>query len=39
MLLALIGVACAVAAITGVTALVSMLTQSFKEQAERQSGR
>ncbi|MDQ0373088.1 ABC transporter permease [Cellulomonas humilata] len=38
-LLALIGVACAVAAITGVTALVSMLNQSFKEQAERQSGR
>ncbi|WP_456845231.1 ABC transporter permease [Cellulomonas sp. P5_C6] len=38
-LLALIGVACAVTAITGVTALVSMLNQSFKEQNERQSGR
>jgi putative ABC transport system permease protein len=38
-LLALIGVACAVTAITGVTALVSMLNQSFKEQTERQSGR
>ncbi|MEZ0448462.1 ABC transporter permease [Cellulomonas sp. ICMP 17802] len=38
-LLALIGVACAVTAITGVTALVSMLNQSFKEQSERQSGR
>ncbi|MBO3083695.1 ABC transporter permease [Cellulomonas fengjieae] len=38
-LLALIGVACAVAAITGVTALVSMLNQSFKEQTERQAGR
>lgn len=38
-LLALVGVACAVTAITGVTALVSMLNQSFKEQTERQSGR
>ncbi len=38
-LLALIGVACAVTAITGVTALVSMLNQSFKEQSERQTGR
>jgi putative ABC transport system permease protein len=38
-LLALIGVACAVTAITGVSALVSMLNQSFTEQAERQSGR
>ena len=38
-LLALIGVACAVTAITGVTAAVDMLNQSFTEQTERQSGR
>ena len=38
-LLALIGVACAVTAITGVSAMVSMLNQAFTEQSERQSGR
>lgn len=38
-LMSLIGVAVAVTAITGVTALVEMMSQAFKEQAERQSGR
>jgi len=38
-LLALIGVACAVAAITGVTAAVSMLKQAFQEQTDRGMGR
>lgn len=38
-LLALIGVAAAVTAITAVTAAVQMLTQGFKEQAERDVGR
>ncbi len=38
-LLALIGVACAVAAITGVTAAVSMLKQAFQEDADRSMGR
>lgn len=38
-LLALIGVAVAVAAITAVTAAVQMLTQAFQEQAERSGGR
>ncbi len=38
-LLALIGVAVAVAAITGVTAAVQMLSQAFREQGERDMGR
>ncbi|GIG19340.1 hypothetical protein Cch01nite_00640 [Cellulomonas chitinilytica] len=38
-LLALVGVACAVAAITGVTAAVSMLKQAFQEQTDRGMGR
>lgn len=38
-LLALIGVAAAVAAITGVTAAVQMLSQAFREQGEREMGR
>ena len=38
-LLSLIGVAAAVAAITGVTAAVAMLKQGFAEQAEKQNGR
>jgi putative ABC transport system permease protein len=38
-LLALIGVAVAVASITGVTAAVQMLTQSFHEQNDRAMGR
>ncbi|WP_448061857.1 ABC transporter permease [Cellulomonas hominis] len=38
-LLSLIGVAIAVTAITGITAAVDMMSQSFKEQAERSSGR
>lgn len=38
-LLALVGVAVAVMAITGVTAAVAMLEQAFREQAERYSGR
>jgi len=38
-LLALIGVASAVAAITGVTAAVQMLAQAYQEQAERDMGR
>lgn len=38
-LLALIGVAVAVTAITGVTAAVQMMNQAFKESADRQSGR
>lgn len=38
-LLALIGVAAAVMAITAVTAAVQMLTQGYKEQAERDMGR
>jgi putative ABC transport system permease protein len=38
-LLALIGVACAVAAITGVTAAVSMLKQAFQEETDRGMGR
>nr|WP_237728202.1 ABC transporter permease [Cellulomonas sp. APG4] len=38
-LLALIGVAVAVMAITGVTAAVAMLTQGFTEQMERDMGR
>ncbi len=38
-LLALIGVAVAVASITGVTAAVQMLTQSFQEQNDRNNGR
>ncbi len=38
-LLALIGVAAAVAAITGVTAAVQMLSQAFREQGERDMGR
>ncbi|QGQ18768.1 FtsX-like permease family protein [Cellulomonas sp. JZ18] len=38
-LLALIGVAVAVAAITGVTAAVQMLTQAFQEQSDREMGR
>lgn len=38
-LLALIGVAVAVAAITGVTAAVQMLSQAFQEQADRDMGR
>jgi len=38
-LLALIGVAVAVASITGVTAAVQMLTQSFHEQNDRSMGR
>ncbi|MGY4643280.1 ABC transporter permease [Cellulomonas sp. URHB0016] len=38
-LLALIGVACAVTAITGVTAAVSMLKQAFQEQTDRGVGR
>ncbi|MCC2335817.1 ABC transporter permease [Cellulomonas wangsupingiae] len=38
-LLALIGVAVAVAAITAVTAAVQMLTQGFQEQSERDMGR
>lgn len=38
-LLALIGVAVAVTAITGVTAVVQMMNQAFKESADRQSGR
>ncbi|QCB93020.1 ABC transporter permease [Cellulomonas shaoxiangyii] len=38
-LLALIGVAAAVAAITGVTAAVHMLSQAFEEQGDRGSGR
>ena len=38
-LLALIGVACAVAAITGVTAIVAMLKQATQEQSDRQTGR
>lgn len=38
-LLALVGVAVAVCAITGVTAAAQMLTQTFREQAERDGGR
>lgn len=38
-LLALIGVACAVTAITGVTAAVAMMKQAFDEQSERMNGR
>ncbi|GAA3804387.1 ABC transporter permease [Cellulomonas soli] len=38
-LLALIGVAAAVTAITGVTAAVQMLTQGMQEQVERSNGR
>ncbi|GIG30495.1 ABC transporter permease [Cellulomonas marina] len=38
-LLALVGVAVAVTAITGVTAAVAMLKQAFAEQTDRQSGR
>ncbi len=38
-LLALIGVAAAVAAITGVTAAVQMLSQAFQEQGDRDVGR
>ena len=38
-LLALIGVAVAVAAITGISAAVQMLAQSYQEQAERDGGR
>ena len=38
-LLALIGVAVAVTAITGVTAAVQMMNQAFKESVDRQSGR
>ncbi|WP_066582461.1 ABC transporter permease [Cellulomonas timonensis] len=38
-LLALIGVAVAVTAITGITAAVQMMNQAFREQAERYNGR
>ncbi|MFD6447311.1 ABC transporter permease [Promicromonospora sp. NPDC060204] len=38
-LLALIGVACAVTAITGITAAVTMFGQAMQEQNERMSGR
>lgn len=38
-LLALIGVACAVTAITGITAAVTMVGQAMQEQTERMSGR
>jgi len=38
-LLALIGVACAVTAITGVTAAIAMMQQAYAEQNERQNGR
>lgn len=38
-LLALIGVAAAVCAITGITAATQMMTQAFQEQAERDMGR
>ncbi|MDM8086499.1 ABC transporter permease [Cellulomonas cellasea] len=38
-LLALIGVAVAVTAITGITAAVQMMNQAFQEQAERYNGR
>jgi putative ABC transport system permease protein len=38
-LLALVGVAVAVTAITGVTAAVAMLKQAFAEQTDRQNGR
>jgi putative ABC transport system permease protein len=38
-LLALIGVACAVTAITGITAAVTMVGQAMQEETERMSGR
>ncbi|MFE7507670.1 ABC transporter permease [Promicromonospora sp. NPDC057488] len=38
-LLALVGVACAVTAITGITAAVTMFGQAMQEQNERMSGR
>ncbi|WP_275004798.1 ABC transporter permease [Promicromonospora iranensis] len=38
-LLALIGVACAVTAITGITAAVTMFGQAMQEETERMSGR
>ncbi|MCC2309750.1 ABC transporter permease [Cellulomonas chengniuliangii] len=38
-LLALIGVAVAVTAITGITAAVQMMSQAFREQSERHNGR
>ncbi len=38
-LLALIGVAVAVTAITGITAAVQMMNQAFREQSERYNGR
>lgn len=38
-LLALIGVAVAVTAITGITAAVQMMSQAFREQSERYNGR
>ena len=38
-LLALIGVAVAVCAITGITAATQMMTQALREQAERGGGR